>query len=133
MHAELVHAEEVSMSRLRGGRTGGEAKMSSDGEAVEGVGPVPDPCIGEIGLGTGVGVFVFGGVDVGLWLWLRAAEGWRNVRRRPGRARRGPRVRGKAKSADLVVLHSDRLGWISCPVAVELAAAVAAGAAKVLL
>ena len=40
LHREFVDAEEVSMSRFRGGRTGGEAEMARDGEAVDGVGPV---------------------------------------------------------------------------------------------
>ena len=37
LHREFVDAEEVSVSRFRGGRTGGEAKMAWDCEAVEGV------------------------------------------------------------------------------------------------
>ena len=59
-----MDAEEVSMSRFLGGRTGGEAEMARDGEAVEGVGPVSslqdvnvDVWIWK-GLGTVVGVVV---------------------------------------------------------------------------
>ena len=39
LHREFVDTEEVSVSRFRGGRTGGEAKMAWDCEAVEGVSP----------------------------------------------------------------------------------------------
>ena len=64
LHSEFVDAEEVSMSRFLGGRTGGEAEMARDGEAVEGVGPVSSLQNVNIdvwiwrGLGTVVGVVV---------------------------------------------------------------------------
>ena len=62
LHREFVDMEEVSVSRFRAGRTGGEAKMAWDCEAVEGVGPVSplqDVCVDVWRwLGTGVGVVV---------------------------------------------------------------------------
>ena len=78
LHREFVDTEEVSVSRFRGGRTGGEAKMAWDCEAVEGVGPVSslqdvnvDVWIWR-GLGTGVVVVVVvWDCLVGLWFLFR--------------------------------------------------------------
>ena len=53
LHFDFVDAEEVSMSRFLGGRTGGEAEMARGGEAVEGVGPVSS----------------LQNVNVGVWIW----------------------------------------------------------------
>ena len=112
--------------------------MEWDGEAVEGIGPVSpfqDVCVdvwGELGTGVGVVVVVLGGVLVGFWLWFRDV-GWRMVRRHPERTWRGRRVCGKADCASLVVLCVDHLGRISCSVAFEVAATVAAGAAVILV
>ena len=62
LHREFVDTEEVSVSRFRGGRTGGEAKMAWDCEAVEGVGPVSS--LQDVN------------VDVWIWrgLWLLLAS-----------------------------------------------------------
>ena len=75
---EFVDTEEVSVSRFRGGRTGGKAEMARDGEAVEGVWPVSSLQDVDIdvwiwrGLGTGVGVVVVvWDVLVGLWFLFR--------------------------------------------------------------
>ena len=40
LHSDFVMAEELSMSRFLGGRTGGETEVAGGGEAVDGVGPV---------------------------------------------------------------------------------------------
>ena len=78
LHREFVDAEEVSVSRFRGGRTGGEAEMARDCEAVEGIWPVSplqNVCVDVWiwrGLGTGVGVVVVvWDVLVGLWFLFR--------------------------------------------------------------
>ena len=40
LHSDFVMAEELSMSRFLGGRSGGETEAAGGGEAVDGVGPV---------------------------------------------------------------------------------------------
>ena len=78
LHRDFVDAEQMTMSFFRVGRTGGEAEMSRDGEAVECIRPVAPLQDVDVDvwvyvwrrLGTGWRVVVVDILDLLIWIWL---------------------------------------------------------------
>ena len=78
LHRDFVDAEQMTMSFFRVGRTGGEAEMSRDGEAVECIRPVAPFQDVDVDvwvyvwrrLGTGWSVVVVDILDLLIWIWL---------------------------------------------------------------